>query len=129
MKKIALFLFLTAATLFADSITLDNQTAYPARQSKMAVQWANSAREVDEDNKALMYGGKLNPDTLQTISQMGKVKLTLPEKVQQFRVLVWLKGSIEPDYTTNWIDITPNKTYKLETDYLIPVVLMAGSGC
>jgi hypothetical protein len=35
----------------------------------------------------------------------------------------------EPDYTTNWIDITPDKTYTLGNDYLIPVVLMAGSGC
>jgi hypothetical protein len=95
----------------------------------MAVQWANSAREVDEDNKALMYGAKLNPATLQTISQVGKVQLTLPKKAQQFRVLVWSKGSLEPDYTTNWIDITLNKTYTLETDYLIPVVLMSGSGC
>ncbi|OGN64837.1 MAG: hypothetical protein A3E80_02185 [Chlamydiae bacterium RIFCSPHIGHO2_12_FULL_49_9] len=128
MKKIALLLFSTTA-LFAESITLDNQTAYPAKQSKMAVQWANSAREVDEDNKALMYEGKVNPGTLQSISQTGKIKLTLPKKAQQFRILVWSEGSEEPDYTTNWIDITAGKTYTLESDYLIPVVLMSGSGC
>jgi len=128
MKKIALFLLLTA-TLFAESITLDNQTIYPANQSKMAIQWAHSAREVDENNKALMYGSKLNPTTLQTISQKGKIKLTVPENAQQFRVLVWSNGSLEPDYTTNWIDLAPNKTYTLETDYLIPVVLMSGGGC
>ena len=127
MKTIALF-FLTT-TLFAESITLDNQTSYPAKQSKMAVQWANSAREVDDDNKALMYGKKLNPKTLQPISQTGKIKLTLPNKAQHFRVLVWSERSQEPDYTTNWIDITLDKTYTLENDYLIPVVLMSGSGC
>lgn len=128
MKKIALFLFFVTS-LFAESITLDNQTAYPTKQSKMAVQWANNAREVDGNNKALIYGGKPNPDTLQTISQRGKIQLTLPKKAQQFRVLVWSKGTAEPDYTTNWIDITLNKTYTLEPDYLIPVVLMSGSGC
>lgn len=128
MKKIALFLLINT-TLFAGSITLDNQTAYPTKQSKMAVQWANSAREVDEDNKALMYGEKLNPDSLQSISQTGKMKLTLPQGAQHFRVLVWSKGSEEPDYTTNWINITLNKTYTLDPDYLVPVVLMIGSGC
>lgn len=95
----------------------------------MAVQWANSAREVDADNKALMDGEKINPDTLQTISQTGKIKLTLPKKAQQFRVLVWSNRNADPDYSTNWIDITINKTYTLEDEYLIPVVLMSGSGC
>jgi hypothetical protein len=129
MKKIALFFLLTTATLFAESITLNNQTDYPTKQSKMAVQWANSAREVDEDNKALMNGEQLNPVTLQTVSQKGKIQLTLPKKAQQFRVLVWSQGTGEPDYTTNWIHITPDTTYTLGNDYLIPVVLMAGSGC
>lgn len=128
MKKICLFFFLTTS-LFAESIILDNQTAYPTKQSKMAVQWANSARDVDVNNKTLMYGGKLDPTTLQPVSQTGEVKLTIPIKAQQFRVLVWSKVSEEPDYSTNWIDITQGKTYTLETDYLIPVVLMPGSGC
>lgn len=128
MKAISVFLFLTTA-LFAESITLDNQTDYPTNQSKMAVQWAKTAREVDEDNKALMFGGKINPSTLQTISQTGKVTLTLPPKAQQFRVLVWSNGSRAPDYATNWIDVTQGKTYTLENDYLIPVVLMTGTGC
>ena len=71
MKKVGLFLLFNT-TLFAESITLDNQTAYPTKQSKMAVQWANSAREVDEDNKALMYGEKLNPDTCKPSLKQGK---------------------------------------------------------
>ena len=128
MKKVCLFLLLSTS-LFAESIILDNQTAYPTKQSKMAIQWANSAREVDEDNKALMYGGKLNPAMLQFLFKTGKVELTLPKKAQQFRVLVWSKDPDKPDYTTNWIDITDGKTYTLENDYLIPVVLMSGSGC
>ncbi len=128
MIKFAICLLFTTA-LFGESITLDNQTAYPTKQSKMAVQWASSAREVDEHNKAMMYGAKLKPGTLQTISQTGKTNLTLPKNAQIFRVLVWSNGSNDPDYTTNWIDITPSKTYTLEPDYLIPVVLMSGSGC
>ncbi len=128
MKKICFFLFLTAS-LFAEIIILDNQSAYPTKQSKMAVQWANSAREVDENNKTLMYGGKLNPSTLQPITQTGEVKLATPLKAQQFRVLVWSKGTGEPDYVTNWIDFVQGATYTLKTDHLIPAVLMPGSGC
>lgn len=128
MKKIILLLVLTTS-LLAESISLDNQTEYPTKQSKMAVQWANSAREVDENNKALMAGKSLNRSTLQEISQPGKIKLTIPQKAQQFRVLVWPQNSKEPEYTTNWINITPNKIYTLENDYLIPVILMPGSGC
>ncbi len=128
MKKICLFFFLTAS-LFAESIFLDNQSAYPTQQSKMAVQWANSARDVDVNNKTLMYGGKLNPSSLQPVSQTGEVKLTIPIKAQQFRVLVWSKGSGEPDYVTNWIDFIQGATYTLTADHLIPVVLMPGSGC
>jgi len=128
MKKIALFLML-ATTLLADSITLDNQTKYPTKQTKMAVQWADSAKEVDEANRALMDGEKINPSTLQKISGKGKVKLTVPNDAQLFRVLVWSNGAAAPDYSTNWIDITPDKTYTLDNDYLVPVVLMAGSGC
>lgn len=128
MKKIALF-FLFSTTLFAKSITLDNQTDYPTKQSKMAVQWASSAREVDAENKALMMGDPINAKTLQTISKNGQTKLTIPKQAQQFRVLVWDRNNEEPEYTTNWIDITADKTYTLENDYLIPVVLMSGCGC
>jgi hypothetical protein len=128
MKKIILFLLFTT-TLFAETFILDNQTPYPTKQSKIAIQWANSAKEVDDDNKALMHGGKLNPATLQPVSQMGKIKLTSPSKAQHFRILVWSKGAKEPDLSTNWIDITPNKTYTLTTDHLVPVVLMSGAGC
>ncbi len=128
MKKMALF-FLFATTLFAESITLDNQTDYPTKQSKMAVQWANSAREVDAQNKALMMGEPVNKKSLQNIPKMGKTKLTVPKQAQQFRVLVWEQNQEEPEYSTNWIDITADKTYTLENDYLIPVVLMSGCGC
>ncbi len=124
----ALF-FLLTTTLFAESITFDNQTRYPAKQSKMAIQWAHSAREVDQLNQALMNGEQINPAALQNISQKGKMKLTVPKKAELFRVIVWSEGAVEPDYTTNWIDITADKTYMLENDYLIPVALMSGTGC
>ncbi|MBS0620904.1 MAG: hypothetical protein JSS61_05555 [Verrucomicrobia bacterium] len=128
MKKILLFLLLTT-TLRAEWIVLNNQTEYPTKQSKMAVQWASSAKEVDENNKALIYSKPLDPATLQQIAQAGKNKLTLPQNAQQFRILVWSQNEEQPDYTTNWVQIAPSKTYKLEDGYLIPVVLMLGSGC
>ena len=131
MKIIALFflslLFTTAA--FADNFVLENQTSYPAQKSKMAVQWATSAKEVDEVNKAWLTALKLNPETLQMLTQTGKINLSIPSKAEYFRVIVWSKGEGEPDFLTNWVEIVPNKTYTLETAHLIPAVLMPGSGC
>jgi hypothetical protein len=130
MKKILFFLLL-ATTGFAENLILENQTSYPAQDQKstIAIQWANSAKEVDEYNKALMYGQKLNPATFQVITQSGKVSLHIPENAAYFRVLVWSKGEDSPDFHTNWVDIVPNKTYKLKADQLVPSVLMSGSGC
>jgi anti-sigma regulatory factor (Ser/Thr protein kinase) len=59
----------------------------------------------------------------------GKIELTIPEDMGYFRVVVWSKGKDAPDLSTNWIDIIPGKTYTLETDHLVPVVLMSGMGC
>lgn len=129
MKTIMSVFLLVSTALFSGSITLDNQTSYPSKQAKMFVQWASSAKEVDQENKALIYGKKLNPSTIQPILQTGKVTVTLPEKAELFRILVSSKGSKDPDYTTNWIDITQQKTYTLDSDHLVPVVLMNGSGC
>jgi hypothetical protein len=131
IKKILLSLSLLAitATGFSENFTLENKTRYPTRQSKIAVQWATSAREVDENNKAIIMGTSLNANSLQIITRPGKVKLNVPEKTQYFRVVVWSQGEGEPDFITNWIDIVPNKTYKLTSDHLVPSVLMQGSGC
>ena len=134
MKKIALFflsLLVVATTAFADNLVLENQTSYPVKnqKSKMAIQWATSAKEVDAANNAVINGTKLNPKTLQVLTQTGKVNLNIPSKAEYFRVLVWSKGEGEPDLLTNWVDIVPNKTYTLKADHLVPSVLMSGTGC
>lgn len=134
MKKIAVF-FLTllavATTGFADQIVLENRTSYPMKnqKSKIAVQWASTAKEVDEANKALMYGTALKPDTVEVFNQTGKIKLSIPKKAEYFRVLAWSKAEGDPDLHTNWVEIVPNKTYTLEADHLVPAVLMSGTGC
>jgi len=125
MKKIALFL-LVAISGFADSLVLENLTNH---KSKLAVQWANSAKEVEAGNQDMIYGTKLNPATMQVVTQSGKVQLTIPKKAEYFRVLAWSKGEGEPDLLTNWVEIIPNKIYKLHSDHLVPAVLMAGTGC
>lgn len=134
MKKITLFvlsLFVVSATGFADVIYIDNQSPYPNinEKSKLAIQWATSAKEVDEANNATKQGLKLDPKTVQVVSELGKVKLTVPAKAEHFRVLVWSNGQGEPDLHTNWVDVVPNKTYTLKTDHLVPVLVMIGMGC
>lgn len=132
MKKITLFilsLLVIAATGFADIIVLDNQTSYPKENSKMAVQWASTAKEVQEANQALMHGSKMNTGAMHILTQSGKIKLNIPASAEFFRVLVWTKGKGDPDLHTNWVDIVPNKTYTLTDDLLVPCVLMPGTGC
>lgn len=134
MKNIrnALFigLLVISSSVFAESLTLDNQTSYPKNQkSKMMVQWASTAQEVDSQNKALMYGSTLSQSSLQPVAKAGKVTLNAPSNAQYFRVLVWSKSETNPDLHTNWVNIVPNKTYNLKTDQLVPSVLMSGTGC
>ncbi len=128
MKKfmlIFLSLFMVATTGFAETFTLDNQTKY----SPMHIQWASSAKEVDDDNQAMMQGLKINRDTLQVVPKSGKVTLTIPNKATYFRILVWSKKGETPDFHTNWIEVEPNKTYTLKNDQLVPIALMSGMGC
>lgn len=130
MKKI-LLLVLFGVSVFAENLILDNQTSYPLpkSQSKMAIQWASSAREVQEKNEALIQGMKLNPAELQALTQQGKSKITFPKNVEYFRVLVWPKGKGSPELLTNWVEIVPNTTYLLKEEHLVPAVLMTGMGC
>jgi hypothetical protein len=125
-----LSLLFLSTTCFAN-IVLENQTSHPIKnqKSKIAIQWATSAKEVDEANKAIIYGTSLNPATFQYLTQSGKTDVKTPEKAEYFRVLVWSKGEGEPDLLTNWVDIVPDKTYTLKPDYLVPSVLMSGTGC
>jgi hypothetical protein len=129
MNKVVLFFLTLCATGFAENLVLENQTPYPSKKTKIAVQWATNGREVDEGNHAIMQGTKLNQKTLQVLKQTGKVDLSIPKKAEYFRVLAWSKGEGEPDLVTNWVEIVPNKVYKLATDHLVPAVLMLGTGC
>lgn len=134
MKKITVLiisLMAIATSGFAEKIVLDNQTTFPNKdqKSKIAVQFANSVKEVQEGNQALMNGSQLNQNAMQVLTQNGKINLNTPSQAQYFRVLVWSKGDGQPDLVTNWVDIVPKKTYKLEKDHLVPTVLMAGTGC
>ena len=134
MKKIMLFLLsllVVATTGFADNLVIENQTSYPTKnqKSKIAIQWASSAKEVNESNSAMLQGIKLNPGALHILTQTGKINLTIPKNAEYFRVLAWSKDEVDPDFLTNWVDVVPNKTYTLKDDHLVPSVLMAGSGC
>lgn len=132
MKKFVLFFFsmLTVAA-FADTLVLENFTSYPMEhpKSKLAVQWATSAREVDQANKAITYGSKLNPATLEMVTHSGKITLTIPPNAEHFRIVAWSTNTDDPDLLTNWVDVVPNKVYKVEKDHLVPTVLMSGTGC
>lgn len=128
MKKLAFFLLFTIAG-FANPFVLQNNTSHPAKGSKIALQWASSAKEVEMGNQALRSGSPLDPATLHTLGQTGKMRLTSPTSAKYFRVLVWSHGKGEPDLHTNWVELVPGKTYRLEADHLVPSVLLSGMGC
>jgi hypothetical protein len=58
MKKFAIALLFFVNAAFAEQVVLDNQTTYPAKNKKIAIEWASSAQEVDASNKALLHGKK-----------------------------------------------------------------------
>jgi hypothetical protein len=87
------------------------------------------SKEVAENNQALISREKLNPESLQVLNKSGKIKVSIPDKAEYLRVLVWTDGESDPDLHTNWVDALPNKTYTLKTDHLVPIVLMSGMGC
>lgn len=133
MKKcmISLLLLLVCSTGFTESMVLNNETIYPLKKqnTKIAIQWAISAKEMQEANKALLYGLKLNPNTMQMISKSGKMLVNIPKNAGYFRVLAWSKAEENPDLLTNWVDVVVNKIYLLHNDQLVPAVLMSGAGC
>ncbi len=133
MKKTMLFFLLTLVvpTGFTESLMLKNQALNPTNNHKstIAVQWATSAKEIEESNNRLQNEIKLNQDTLRVITQTGKNKLDIPQKAEYFRVLVWSKSTGTPEFITNWIDIELNKTYTLNKEHLVPFILMRGTGC
>ena len=131
MKKIAALFICLAISAFSENLVLENGTAYPLQheKSQMAIQWAASAKEVQEHNQASIQGKKLNSATLEAIGKQGKLKLSIPKNAEYFRAVLWLKGEGSPAFITNWVEVVPNKIYQLKSDHLIPAVLMSGMGC
>lgn len=126
------FLALLAGSMgFAESIVINNQSSYPAKssKSKMAIQWATSGKEVEENNNLVKNGLKLNLNTLQTFTQIGEISLEIPKKAEYFRIIVWSQDKIAPDFLTSWVDVVPNKIYTLTKKHLVPIALMSGTGC
>ncbi|KTD00787.1 hypothetical protein OQJ19_15040 [Fluoribacter gormanii] len=133
MNKISvyLYLYLMASAALATPIVLDNKTNYPAKnnEGKIAIQWAASAEAIQERNRSIINGSKLDSRSLKTLSQKGQIELNLPNQAQYFRVVVWSTDQKEPDLLTNWVNIVPNKTYILNQDQLASAVLVSGAGC
>lgn len=120
-----------ASTTWGDSFVLNNQAlhAIHSKKSSFLIQWATSSKEVEENNMRLKQGKKLNPDSLQIMTQIRKISVEIPTTAKYFRILVWSKGVEEPDFLTNWVDIVPRKNYTLNKEHLIPFVLLSGMGC
>ncbi|MCL9682779.1 hypothetical protein [Legionella maioricensis] len=122
---------LVASAGFAENILINNETTFPIKKqkSKLVIQWAASAKEIQEANKAIIYGLKLDPSSLQIISKAGENILNIPKNAAHFRLLAWSKDAEMPDLLTSWVDVVPNKSYKLQKDQLVLAVLMSGAGC
>jgi hypothetical protein len=131
MTKLLIFFVLLMAAGYGNNFVLDNQTSYPvaAQKSKIAIEWASSAKEVAQSNEALISGMPPKHNALQTLSQAGKITINIPKGAEYFRIVVWSKNGEGPDYLTNWVDVVADKTYTLKSEYLIPTVLMVGMGC
>lgn len=130
MKTLLFFLSILSTTIiFGETLFLENRSSHPTEKSRLAIQWASSAKEVEEKSQALLHGAKLNTIHLSAITQLGKIKLAIPKTAEYFRILAWSKGKGKPDLLTNWVEIIPKKTYTLEADHLFPTVLMHGFGC
>jgi hypothetical protein len=133
MKKIMICLLqlLVVSVGFAENILIDNETTFPLKKqkSKLVIQWAAGAKEIQEANKAIIHGLKLNPSSLQIISKSGENILSIPKNATHFRLLAWSKDGKMPDLLTSWVDVVPNKSYKLQKDQLVLAALMSGAGC
>ena len=96
MKRVLLFLLTLTAAGFAENLVLENLTTYPSKSGKMAIQWAQTAKEVADENNAVIYGLTLNSAAFQVLVQPGKVNVNIPKKAEYFRLLVWTKGDGSP---------------------------------
>lgn len=123
MKFFALCFFFSA-TLFADHIILKNETSF----SKIAVQWASSARMAQESNDTLMQRNPIPPASLSHLHQ-NKETVSIPKNTAYFRVLIWNSAQKYPEFLTNWVELVPGKSYLLKEEHLTPLLLLNGMGC
>lgn len=126
------FLFLSlfvGTTLFAETITIDNQTKYPDKKSntKIGIQWAGSSKEMNQKSIDTMYQSDEQLDTL--LSKVGKNEIEVPSDAKYFRLCIRSNKDSSSDYVTSWVLIVADKNYSLEQDNFYPAVLSSGSGC
>jgi len=123
LKYLILCLFF-GSTLFADQMIFENKSSY----SRIALEWATSAKVAQESNEALLQGEEIHPSKLYSIKKSYS-KITIPANVSYFRVVVWNNLSNTPELLTNWVEIVPNKTYQLKNEHLTSALLLNGMGC
>jgi hypothetical protein len=123
MKYFAFCLFLSAS-LFADQFSIENETSY----RKVAIQWASTARMVQENNDSLIQRDPIGKENLHYLTELKEIVFS-PKNAAYFRVLVWDKGDILPEFLTNWVEFVPGKTYLLRKEHLTPLLLINGMGC
>lgn len=123
MKFFTFCLFFTT-TLFADHFTLENETPF----RKIAIQWASSARMVQESNDAIMQRDPIATADLYYPRQ-SKATVSVPKNATYFRVLIWDSEQNLPEFLTNWVELVSGKTYLLKKEHLTPVLLINGMGC
>lgn len=124
MKFFILVLCCCTGALFADSFILENEASFP----KVAVQWASSARDVQDSNDLLIQEELIPPSNLCYLNQ-GKTAVAIPKNAIYFRIVAWQTKQPLPDFLTNWVEITPSKTYLIKDEHLTPALLMNGVGC
>jgi len=121
--KCFVFCFLFVGTFFGDDFTFENTTSF----RKIAIEWASSAKMVQESNDSLLQNELPTSDLFYLNN--AKTKVFIPKNAAYFRVLVWQTKQTLPDLLTNWVDIVPGKTYFLKEEHLTPILLMNGMGC
>ena len=133
MKRHWLFLItmLLASSTYAEDIFLDNQAFSPSKHptSKMVIQWANSAKDVEAINTMMKKTENYQLERYSIVTKDGTIKLNIPEKAGYLRVLISEKGKCAPDFLTNWLEIEANKHYTIKQKHLVPAALKSGMGC
>lgn len=118
-------------TIFAHTITIDNQTHYPRKTSseRLMVQWAFTAESLHQENNTTPSTLSIDSKMLQSLNQKGVLELTTPDRAQYFRILLWSPLKKQPDLLTHWVTLIPNKKYTVMNAHLMPLIMLSGLGC